>query len=99
MTRDYFLTFVIWIMTKKTESYIKMLMASDMLKSVDNRATELFGRIDAKERMAEYLQDLCPSVLGLNITTEQCVKFEKSCGINFLEIAEVIMTRQDDLEE
>ncbi len=83
-------------MINKTESYIKMLMASNMLKAVDARAEELYGRIDAKERMAEYLQDLCPSVLGLNVTTEQCVKFEKSCGINFLEIAEVIMARQDD---
>jgi len=83
-------------MINKTESYIKMLMASNMLKAVDARAEELYGRIDAKERMAEYLQDLCPSVLGLNVTTEQCVKFEKSCGINFLEIAEVIVARQDD---
>ncbi len=83
-------------MINKTESYIKMLMASNMLKAVDDRAEELYGRIDAKERMAEYLQDLCPSVLGLNVTTEQCVKFEKSCGINFLEIAEVVMARQDD---
>jgi len=86
-------------MINKTESYIKMLMASNMLKAVDDRAEELYGRIDAKERMAEYLQDLCPSVLGLNVTTEQCVKFEKSCGINFLEIAEVVMARQDDLDE
>lgn len=86
-------------MINKTESYIKMLMASNRLKIVDERAAELYGRIDAKERMAEFLQDLCPSVLGLNVTTEQCVKFEKSCSINFLEIAEVIMTRQDELEE
>jgi hypothetical protein len=86
-------------MINKTESYIKMLMASNMLTTVDKRAAELYGRIDAKERMAEFLQDLCPSVLGLNVTTEQCVKFEKSCGINFLEIAEVIMARQDELEE
>jgi len=86
-------------MTTKTESYIKMLMASNMLQPVDDRAAELYGRIDAKERMAEYLQDLCPSVLGLNVTTEQCVKFEKSCGINFLEIAEVIMARQEELDE
>jgi len=86
-------------MSKKTESYIKMLLASDNIKLVDERAEELYGRIDAKERMAEYLQDLCPLVLGLNVTTEQCVKFEKSCGINFLEIADVIMARQDDLYE
>jgi hypothetical protein len=86
-------------MKNKTNSYIKMLMASDNLKAVDERAAELYGRIDAKERMAEYLQDLCPLVLGLNVTTEQCVKFEKSCGINFLEIAEEIMARQDDLDE
>jgi len=74
-------------------------MASNNLKIVDDRAAALYGRIDAKERMAEYLQDLCPAVLGLQVTTEQCVKFEKSCGINFLEIAEVIMKRQDELEE
>ncbi len=85
------------MVSKQTESYIKMLMASEKLADVDQRARDLYGRIDAKERMAEYLQDLCPSVLGLNVTTEQCVKFEKSCGINFLEIAEVVMARHDNL--
>jgi len=84
-------------MNNKTDCYIQMLMASDSLTIVDARAEELYGRIDAKERMAEYLQDLCPTVVGSNVTTEQCVKFEKSCGINFLEIADVIMKRQDDL--
>ncbi len=85
------------MVSKQTESYINMLMASEKLADVDQRARDLYGRIDAKERMAEYLQDLCPAVLGLNVTTEQCVKFEKSCGINFLEIAEVVMARHDDL--
>jgi len=85
------------MVSKQTESYINMLMASEKLADVDQRARDLYGRIDAKERMAEYLQDLCPTVLGLNVTTEQCVKFEKSCGINFLEIAEVVISRHDNL--
>jgi hypothetical protein len=85
------------MVSQKTESYIKMLMASKKLADVDEKAQSLYGRIDAIERMAEYLQDLCPSVLGLNVTTEQCVKFEQSCGMNFLEIANAVMARYDDM--
>ena len=82
-------------MVWKTETYIDMLMASNLLEKVDEKAEELLGRGDVRERLAEYLQDICPGVLCINVSIEECVKHERHCGLNFLEIADVVLKRHE----
>jgi len=77
-------------MNSKSQIYFEKLLASDKWAGVENMVDELDGRIDFNERMAEYLQDICPAVLCIDVTPEQCVKYEHSCGLNFIEISEYV---------
>ncbi|SFB88604.1 hypothetical protein [Pseudoalteromonas denitrificans] len=77
-------------MNSKSQIYFEKLIVSDKWARVENMAFELDGRIDYNDRMAEYLQDICPEVLCINVTAEQCVKYEHSCGLNFVEISEYV---------
>lgn len=77
-------------MNSKSQIYFEKLLASDKWAGVENMVDELDGRIDFKERMAEYLQDICPVVLCIDVTPEKSVKYEHSCGLNFIEISECV---------
>ena len=77
-------------MNSKSQIYFEKLLASDKWAGVENMVDELEGRIDFNERMAEYLQDICPAVLCIDVTPEQCFKYEHSYGLNFIETSECV---------
>ncbi len=80
-------------MPQKSDLYFDKLLSSPLLNQVEETAHSLEGRADANERLAEYLQDLCPAVLCINVTTEECVKHEGHCGLDFNYIANKILQR------
>lgn len=83
-------------MNSKTEEYIRSLMKSELLAKADQQAEHFYGRQDARERVAEYLQNICPAVFCIQISTANCVKNEERCGINFSEVAEYLLARQEE---
>ena len=85
-------------MTQKSDLYLEKLLASPLLANVNDMAFSLQGRADANERLAEYLQDMCPAVLCINVSTEECVKHEHHCGIDFQYIANKVMLHANALD-
>lgn len=85
-------------MNPNTENYIKTLMRSDLMADVEKEVNHFYGRMDARERIAEHLQNICPAVLCMKVSTESCVENERRCGIDFEEVADylLVMNESDD---
>ncbi len=83
-------------MPQKSDLYLDKLLSSPLLPQVEEAAHALEGRADANERLAEYLQDLCPAVLCINVSTEECVKHEGHCGLDFNYIAKKVLLKLEN---
>lgn len=84
-------------MNEITASYLEQLKSSYFLSKVDNKAKRLVGRNDAVERLAEYLQDLCPCVMLVDQSQAKCHDFLHECEIDFNCIAEAMIRKLDPI--
>ena len=75
----------------------KMRESKELEAQIQAKAKDLVGRNDAVERLAEHLQDMCPSILCIEIDAETCAKYEHKCGIDFTDIAREIIYKLDPI--